>query len=508
MGKILITVNNFNYVVNIPSMKYKYIIDQMLRRLSTYGFRYDYKTKRTVRELSRVYASEVDHKMEYRFHINTLKDFVLTLGNNGLTKENVEIVRNGLFKPDSLDLEINPKYKLRPHQVEYENLTIDGTHTFKLVDLIMGGGKSLISMSSVVRLNMVTVILVLPKFMDKWYSDVLELTNATKEDMTIINGSKKLTKVTNQVMTGDKKYKFFIISVRTMYNYIKAYETLDEDEFDYPVTPDQLLETLKVGIVVNDETHMEFHSVFRSVLFLNTHKFIGMSATLEDNDKTQTRMYNIMFPGDSRISGILKHVPYVDVYAVRYSLRDTKYITFKRAQGYNHNLYEQSIMNSSVLLRSYIDMIEYYIKEGYISRKVKGDKCVIYVASVKLATILTNYLYETYTELDVRRYTEDDPYENIIEADMTVTTVISAGVALDIPNLITLISTISVRSVKAIKQLYGRLRNIEGKVTRYYTLYTKDIPNQDSTYWSNKEDLKPLAKTWTEISYDKVLATR
>ena len=510
MRKIRIVINNFNYVVTLPSMQYKPIISYMLARLSTYGFRYDYRLKRAVRQLDKVYAGIIDHKLEYRFHINTLKNFMLTLGNNGIGKDMIDISRNGLFKPASLGLSINPEYILRPHQEDYESILLqDDGQVFKLVDLIMGGGKSLIAMSTVTKVNMRTMILVLPKFIEKWKGDVLELTNVKKEDIAVIQGGNKLTKIVNEFISGEAKYKFIIVSIRTIHNYIKAYENnTDEDEFEYPITPDMFLETMKVGVVVNDETHMEFHSVFRAALYFDTHRFIGLSATLEDNDRTQTKMYNIMFPEGARISGLLEHKPYVHVHAVRYELSDIKYINYKRPQGYSHNLYEQSILHNNIFLRGYLKMVEHYVKIGHMERKSKGDKCLVYVASVRMATLMANRFADLYPELDVRRYIEEDPYDNIMEADLTVTTVLSAGVALDIPNLTTLISTISVRSVKSVKQLYGRLRPIKGKEVRYYTLYSKTIPNQTSNYYGNKELLDPLAYSWALSSYDEVLQTR
>jgi len=510
VSKIKININNFNYVVTLPNMRYKRIIDYMLSRLSTYGFRYDYRTKKSIRTLDKVYAGIIDYKLEYRFHINTLKNFILTLGNNGIGKEDVIITRNGLFKPAKIDLSINKKYILRDHQDDYQSALLrNSAPTFQLVDLIMGGGKSLIAMSTVVKLNMRTMIMVLPKFIDKWKSDVLELTSVKENEIAVIQGSGKLNKILAEFESGNAEYKFIIVSIRTIHNYIKTYENnTDDEEFGYVTTPEMFLETMKVGIVVNDETHMEFHSVFRTALYFDTHMFIGLSATLEDNDKNQTRMYDIMFPEGARISGLLEHKPYVHVHAVRYEISDIKYVNYKRPQGYSHNLYEQSILHSNIFLRSYLKMVEYYVRTGHMERKSKGDKCVVYVASIRMATLMTNRFQDLYPELDVRRYIEDDPYENIIEADLTVTTVLSAGVALDIPNLTTLISTISVRSVKAVKQLYGRLRKIDGKEVRYYTLYSKTIPNQTSYYYSNKELLDPLAYSWSLEQYDHLLMTR
>ena len=169
MGKIRIDVYRQNYTVIIPSMKYKYLMEYMIVKLSTFGFRYDYAKKRTVREIDKIYASEDDHRMTYRFNINTIKNMMLVLGSNGITKDMLEIYRHDLVGHEELGLELNPNYVTKGYQQEYLDIIVDpDSKPFLLVDLIMGYGKTYISMAATTKLNMKTVILVLPKFIDKW----------------------------------------------------------------------------------------------------------------------------------------------------------------------------------------------------------------------------------------------------------------------------------------------------------------------------------------------------
>ena len=72
------------------------------------------------------------------------------------------------------------------------------------------------------------------------------------------------------------------------------------------------------------------------------------------------------------------------------------------------------------------------------------------------------------------------------------------------PNLITVIQTVSIRSIQAIRQNFGRLRDI-GKEVRYYQLYTRNIPNQALAFKESKAMLGPLSKSYNHIEYKKVL---
>ena len=79
---------------------------------------------------------------------------------------------------------------------------------------------------------------------------------------------------------------------------------------------------------------------------------------------------------------------------------------------------------------------------------------------------------------------------------------------MDVPNLTTVIQTISIQSIQAVKQAYGRLRNLKDKEMRYYLIYCNDIPNQVSYMHSNKEVLGPLYKDWINVTVKNELKAR
>ena len=507
--KVKIIIRNLNYEVIPQCGSVMSSIEYMYAKLSTYTWVWNPHTKRNVREIDKVFASSIVHSGSYRFNINTLRSFILVLGQRGIVKDNIDLSFDKDYEIADLEMIMNDEFIARAYQNTYVDiLTNNDANKYKLVDLEMGKGKSFIAMLALSILNSRAILLLLPKYIDKWIFDVQKLTDTTADEIFVVQGAKGIHQLLNEVADvgiDNLDYKFIILSSTTMQNYIRSYEKVSHiDEFDYSVPPQDFTRALGVGVVMNDETHQHFASIHKSMLYLDAKLFIGLSATLETNDPYITNMYNIMFPNDSRISNIVKPVPYIDVYAIRYEITTVKHLQFKRQQGYNHNLFESSLMRNSVLLRDYLDMIIHYLKVGHVERAKPGQKCLIFCASVNFCTMLTNYIAKLYPDKDVRRYVADDPYENVIDAEICVSTVISSGTAIDIPKLVTVIQTISISSIQANKQSYGRLRD-NGGDERFYYLYSRTIPNQVKMHGDRVNILKPLAKNYNLMEYNKVL---
>jgi len=508
-NKIQIIIRRLNFVVKLPNAMHKNVIEHMMVRLSTFSFKYDHKRKRNIRVPDKLYAVENNRTLTYRFNINLLKNFMLLLGNNFITKDQLDISFDKDCNPSELGLDFISKYTPREYQEEYYEALVKEPAPYMLVDLMMGLGKTYISMLTATRINQKMFILVLPKYINKWIGDVKTLTNVADDEIYVIKGADSLNNLIALNQEGSCKHKFIIAGIRTMYNYIKDYENaVYEEEFTYLTTPDILMSTLGVGIVLNDETHQEFHAVFKLGLYFDSCRFIGLSATLENLDKSVNDKYDIMFPNKCRISGLVEFVPYVETYNVRYAIYGNAKIKHQRQQGYSHNLFEESFMRNSMFLKDYVEMLTHYCNVGYIQHRTEGDKLLIFVASIKFATLLTQHLSIVYDYLDVKRYVEDDPYENIMDSDICVSTVQSSGTALDIPDLITVIQTVSMRSLQANKQSFGRLRNLKGKVTRFYSIYSKSIPKQVMSAGIRKQILKKLSNNWYEEEYSKEIRSR
>jgi hypothetical protein len=215
-----------------------------------------------------------------------------------------------------------------------------------------------------------------------------------------------------------------------------------------------------------------------------------------------------MYPKETRYDKLLME-KYIDVFAIDYTYSDFKYRKIRTEEfgsnTYSHSAYEKSIMYSARNLNSYLDMVGYFITNSYIKNKGPKDKAIIYVATKKFGAIIVDYLNEKYPHLEIRRYMEDDPLSNIDEADIIVSTLISAGTAIDILNLTHVFNTVNVSSAVANAQSLGRLRKIEGKDVSFYYFYCRDIPKQVINHNVRKSVFADRSKTLKELQYPRLL---
>jgi len=299
-------------------------------------------------------------------------------------------------------------------------ISVDHPEQLYITDNYIVTHNTFISIYSIAKLNQRTLILVLPKYIEKWIEDVHKYMELEDEDIYVVRGSESLIELMNME---NIQYKFIICAMRTMINYVKSYE--EEEDFLFPVLPQNLIRHLKVGVMLNDESHQEFHALFKCCMYFDPPKLIGMTATIETKDKVQDKMYKTLFPMETRISNLVEYKKYVDVIATSYRVNSLRGIRSRRPQGYSHVLFEQTLMRNGLMLKEYLDMIFYYVKKDYIDRRKPGQKMIIFAATVDFCTIMVNRLKQLYPKLDVKRYVEEDSYENIQTADICGTTVIS-----------------------------------------------------------------------------------
>lgn len=503
--KLTIYIHKTFFVVELHDSSLIPTILEVTSHLKSYRYVYNRRIKRMLREEDKSYYAATNGHMTFRFTIAILKDVMITLGRSGIKREEIQILRivNKNVRPLKLKFD-NKKFKLRDYQTTYSTILVEHRNSKPtlLVDLQTGKGKSVIAAYALCKINEATLILVLPRYVEKWLYDISLYTNIKNTDVCNIQGADSIKSLMNTPRE-EIKYKVFIASITTMNYMISEYEDPYE-KYSYPMAPDKFMDHLGVGVLLNDETHQHFHALLKVSLYMNVNQIIGLSATLDSNRYEMKKMYNYMFPKENRISNIIAIDNYIYVKVIEYrlfSLRGIRYMV----QGYNHNLYEQCIIRNSMLREDYFDMIYKYVKESYLDRRLPGEKILIFMASVLMCTLFVNYLKEKHPDIDIRRYCEDDPYENIINAEISVSTVISASTAIDIPKLITVINTISMASLQANLQTMGRLRKIEGREVWYYYLYTPMIPNQKQMHKIRRDTIKDRTKLMVYDVYPKIL---
>lgn len=458
---------------------------------------------------TKVYAARLRDNSEYRFHINQLEDFRKFLKERHVYDNFYTIAEMPLYEPIYIDCTVQDWWQPRDYQIPIIDyvLTKDGNRS-KMIQIQTGGGKTGTALYSISKLGMRTVVLIKASYIEKWCSDITNILNVQPSELMTVSGSAQLKGLIDLALDEALQAKFIIISNRTYQNYIESYEENFGDvyEIGYGCPPDKFFETLRAGILLIDEVHQQFHSVFKTKLYTHVPLSISLSATLVSDDHFIKRMHEICYPITSRYRQMIAD-NYIRVIGVCYFFRDVKRIRTSDYGStiYSHHAFEKSIIRQPEILRNYIELIEYSAKIGYFKDYRPGDRLAIFAASVELCSILTEHFRKKYPSLDVRRYVQDDPYENIIDADIRVTTIGSGGTAIDIPNLTCSINTINILSIQSNLQTLGRLRKIPNREVTFIYLWAAEIEKHKSYHKRRVEMLESYTSSIIQHEYPKPL---
>lgn len=432
---------------------------------------------------------------EYRFHANSLPDF----------KRHLEMYRVGpnfaqyeeLYIPAAVEVDLpvrefklgtTDKLELREDDqnkqvsaVEY--MTAGVPPVTRLIGLQTGKGKGIVSMFSLSRVGLRPLIVVLPRYVEKWCDELVEILDIDRSEIMVIRSGKHLQALTVMAAAGELESKIVVMANTIYRDWIKLYKTIGDDTLDvgYGCLPDEYMATLGAGVRMIDEVHQEFHQCFTLDLYTNCMYSWAMSATLDSKDGFLLKMFDLAYPVNERFKGPAydKYVNYT-AWTYRFSEPDKIRYTERGQTSYSHNVFEQSVIKQPKVLKNYLAMLDMNIQGKYLRNYEEGEKLIIYAASIEMCTIMTEYLKSRYPHLDVRRYVGEDPLENLFEPDIRVSTIGSAGTAYDIPNLTTVIMTTAINSIAANLQAFGRLRKLKSGKT------------PEAVYWSNADNEKHM----------------
>ena len=431
---------------------------------------------------SKLFAGKVKNQGIYQLHKRQFIHLYQYLKEIHYPLQDVEKVDHSSYKIQPAKFKVRDGWKLRPDQEPVYEFLLNNPTGSKLVPLATGSGKTAVSLITLGTIKKRLGIVILPTYIDKWTSDIVQIHEAKATDVMVVQGSKALRGIISMAKDGELKHDYIIFSNRTLQEYINTYE--EDPEFcadTYGCTPLELFPLLGIGVMLIDETHQHYHSIFMILIHTNVEFQIGLSATLVSDDHVTRRLYRVMYPNDC-IYGDGVIPKYTDMYPIAYSMQNElrKFVKTSNfgSSTYSHTAFEVSIIKRGFLIDRYKKLINTTIQDYYVPDYQAGDKLLIFVATIQLATILAGYLGELYPDKVVNRYCEDDPYENLINSDIIISTQQSAGTAVDIPNLRVVIQTVSVSSIQANIQNFGRLRKLKDRDTKYCYLYCNNIPKQ------------------------------
>lgn len=452
----------------------------------------------------RVYVSKIKDYNCWFLANSQFSHFFHYLKDKGinLTVHETEDLRQ--YNDVTANFEVKEGWVLRDEQEPVYEFLIKNPVKSKMIPLVTGSGKTAVSLIAIGTLNKRLGIVIQPTYLEKWVSDVTTIHEATTEDVISIQGSKALRNIIALAKEGNLNHNYIIFSSRTLQDYISMYEETPEDCVEmYGCSPIELFPLLGIGIMLIDETHQQFHLIYKITLHTNVKYQIGLSATLMTEDSVVARAHKIIYPSSCVYEdNLLKR--YMDMYPIAYTIpphvmrhiRTTNY----NSNVYSHIAFEKSILKRPHLLRDYFKIIANVIDEYYVEDYMSDDKAIIFVSTVKMATKLTNYLAERYPDKKALRYCEDDDYDEMLTGEIIVSTVISAGTGIDIPHLRVALQTVSISSPVSNIQSAGRLRYLKDRDVKFCYIYCNDIPKH-RIYHNKKVEL--FSGRAANISYRK-----
>jgi superfamily II DNA or RNA helicase len=460
---------------------------------------------------NKVFATRIANR-EFRFHIGQYEDFIKFVSYEGLTPEYYEVVVKPMYTPALIKTSINPRFEERDYQTKIiEFLTSEeiGDNRSRLVGLQTGGGKGLCSLSSVSRLGTRTLVIVLPKYIQKWAIEISDVLGVKPNEIITIQGGEQLKSLMFLSVEQDIHAKFIIISLTTLQNLYNDFRDNGDGllDMEFPYLPDELCERLKIGTIIFDEAHQHLYGVYRTLLHTHVPKVIALTATLISDDPFIDYMQHVMFPKEIRYNKVPIN-KYVKIKSYSYGFKNRDIVkrirtSTRGSNTYNQIEFEKSLVRIPLLLKSYLDLIVRLVKLDYIDNRLEGDKAMVFAGSIDMCTRITERLKKEFPYLDVRRYVEDDPYENAIEADIRVSTVLSGGTAIDIPNLRTALMTNSIQSPVSNLQALGRLRQLKDRDVTFSYMVNFHIPKQVDYHNRKKELFADRAVSFKELRVDE-----
>lgn len=479
MQKLRIHTFTHFFVVYLRDIRFTRLVYAFTHRFTDYKQEYD-QTTRQYKDIPRVWAGRLADNSLFRFPIGALKQFEDFAKSQGVFSSEIEYIAEKAYFPARAEFKLNSEYTPRDYQMEAitytEHQRIQGAPSV-LISKPPGSGKTVTFCKYLEVRGQRAAMVVAPTYMEKWQADVKHYLDLEDQDFFTISGGKSIRKAVELARADEFDFKFVLISLRTFANFMKQYETSPAATIDeYGTDPISIWETLQIGVLGADEAHEQFHAMCCMHTFIHGVFHMALSATMMNSDPHVEKMQKIVYPSHLRFDKI-KMKRYIAMINVEYRFaafdKDRIKTSFPRMATYNQNAYEASVYKNKKVLKNWLDMVGWAVDTFFLHRTYqKGDKLGIYFARIEMLNVVVAYLQQRYPKLDIRRFAEADPYVNIIDPDVRVTTQGSGGTGKDIKSLTTVLNFNVMKSKGANTQLLGRIREIEGRDDLFFVQFS------------------------------------
>lgn len=448
-------------------------------------------------KIVKVFASFPVNKKEIRFNRSKLEQFFTWCRERGWPKEKFEIVNHVLFTPSPITIKMMEHWIARDYQGPAIEFLIEPDKPIRVIGVQPGAGKSFMSAKAAELLGYRMAVIVPAMYVEKWWEDLERMFISARKHMVIVKGLKHLTDLVGLAKSGKLESDVIIVSSTTIQMFLKEWEKDQEYIEEKICAPEKLFEVLGVGTKIVDEFHKGIHLNIKMDQYTHVLKSMYLSATIKSSNPFINRMTEMAYPVSERYKGIA-YDRYIGVTAIEYRLRNPKAFRWMGKKGYSQTTYEQSIMRNRGALEHYTQMMIALVKDTYLECREKGQTCLVFAGFTDMCTHLTKALKKAFPKESIARYIAEDPFSNLLEHDIVVSTILSAGTAIDKYGLVTVLMSNGVDSIQSNEQTMGRLRRLKDwpNVTpKFYYLVCGDIP-QHIVYHQRKVKLLEDKALW------------
>lgn len=496
-------IYSHSFVVASSDRRFRQIANAFIaKRLIVEKFQMGKPAKGKTQSKGTVFAATTPSRSHYYLPLTLLSDFKLALISCGVRENEYDIVYHKPKKGEPVEINFIAKFKMSELQERcLDFIRCDPIR--RIAPLQTGKGKTALALYFMCEYGRRTMITMNAKYIPRWVMDLVgedAKVDLQSEDLLVVQGLKELRKYIQQVRSGELAFKTMLVSNTTM-------ALFHDDVLENPSSwkklgikiPNDIFTVLKIGFRIRDEAHEHLHFNFKFDLFTHCSKTLDLSATLIYDDQGMERMSKIVYPLEDRFDQG-KWDTHIEAFSVSYRLKPTTKLKWTQGwQGpYNHNQFETSILANNVYKTDFKLIVQKLVQTLYIEPVLlagKKEVCLIYASTKEMCTQLASFLQVTFTELDVNRKIGGDDYEELLTADIIVSTPKSAGTAVDIPRLGVIINTVNISSTQSVVQMAGRLRPAEGIVSRFYYLTCLDIPQHVKYHNEKSTKLKGVVKS-------------
>jgi len=395
----------------------------------------------------------------------------------------INMIANMLNRKPEVDYSVDSQ---RPVDINLKVMPRDGLQEQIITDIVLrnrkysqscivagtGVGKTYcaIACSSFFK-NAVMVISHSSKLRTHWRKKITEYTDLEKDDIMVMDSSKKIIKVIEEESWED--YKIFTTTHQILYSLAK------QKGWNYI---SELFDKFGIGFTIIDEVHRQFRNTVRILTHTNSKKYLLLTATFKQSARAQNRIFQLCFKNvpkfiqDDIING--KSQKHITGYVVEYNSRPSVETQLDcEVRGLFNTVYYDNYLVT-------YDPLFYEVFDKYVLMCINGvkpfkGKGLVFCGSINACEVLAKRTFTLindsntiigiyHSKVNISSKEKEDVLKN---ADIVFTTSGSLGEGADIEGLHYIIDIEAFRSSILSEQIPGRLRNLnDGHKFNYFKI--------------------------------------